>query len=146
MEVFTYKNKTIILDGSHNQQKMAALVAGLEKRYPDKSVAVMLGFINSRADRVDQTVAQIMPLAEQTIITAPDMVVAKQDVRHQSLDTDVIKTACLKTGAQKVRVIKQPTKALEALLNCPQQVLLVTGSFYLMSQIRPLVRSAANHD
>ncbi|MEO8785251.1 MAG: Mur ligase family protein, partial [Candidatus Saccharimonadales bacterium] len=67
MEIFKIGDKTVILDGSHNQQKLAALAAGLKQRFGGQDIALLIGFVNSRADRVDDAVKEILPLAKQVV-------------------------------------------------------------------------------
>lgn len=146
MEIFKIGGKTIILDGSHNQQKLAALAAGLQQRFPDQAVAAMMAFVAARSDRLDTAVKQIVPLTKRLIATGIDMRTAKQDVAHLGLDPELVGQSARAAGAKEVTIIADPLQALKALLASPEPVLLVTGSFYLMNHIRPLVRKQAKED
>lgn len=137
MEVFKIGQKTIILDGSHNAQKLAALAAGIKQRFGGSKIAMLTAFVGSRADRVEEGLQQIVPLVSSVIATSIAMETSKQDVMHVSLDPEIVSRACLALGAGDVVVIKDSMEAFNSLLQRPQEVLLVTGSFYLMNQIRP---------
>jgi dihydrofolate synthase/folylpolyglutamate synthase len=143
MEVFEVDGKTVILDGSHNQQKLAALAAGLRQQFRGQKIALLTGFVNSRADRVEDALKEVVPLVERIVITGVDLQTSRQDVQHQSLDPVIVAKACRAAGAQQIEVISGPVAAFKTLQASPEPVLLVTGSFYLLDQIRPMVRKAA---
>ena len=146
MEVFEYKGKTVVLDGAHNQQKMAALAAGLQQRFMGQKIAAMVAFVQSRSEQAEDALRQLTPLVEEVIATGLNMRVSKQDVNHSGMPTELVEQACQRAGISKTTVIADPMQAWQALLERPEPVLLVTGSFYLMSQIRPLLHEPQHND
>jgi folylpolyglutamate synthase/dihydropteroate synthase len=51
------------------------------------------------------------------------------------MDPEILSKEFKKAGKDN-ELIKDPTKAYQALQNSSEEVLIVTGSFYLLSQIR----------
>jgi folylpolyglutamate synthase/dihydropteroate synthase len=47
---------------------------------------------------------------------------------------------CHELGFNEVNVQETPAVALSSLLNRPEDVLLVAGSFYLLNHIRPIIK------
>lgn len=66
---------------------------------------------------------------------------AEQDMPKWSIEPTVIEQAAKQAGFKSVTIIDQPKAALQALIDRPEPVVLVTGSFYLLQKyIRPLVK------
>lgn len=134
MEVVQLGGKTVVFDGSHNKQKMAALAIGLQERFGDQSMALLTAFIQNRSGHIDEALAEIVPLVQGVIVTSFR---TQQDFAHSSLDTAKVAKACTTAGAEDVTIIDDPKQAFEALLQRPEPILVVTGSFYLLNHIRP---------
>lgn len=143
MEVVKYKGKTIVLDGSHNQQKLAGLKAGMQAEFGAEPIALLTSFVHTRADRLQDALNEIVPLAPNVIVTSYN---TKHDSRHQSLPLSELQAAAEKAGAAQVTAIADPAKAFRALLQQPEKVLLVTGSFYLLNHIRPILKQGDSND
>lgn len=143
MEVIELGDKTIILDGSHNQQKLAALRAGIEARFADQPIALLTSFVQTKQDQFEDALQEIIPAVSSVIVTTYE---TGQDYLHQSLPLDEIIEACRKAGAQSIEGIEDPAEACQALLARPEKVLLVTGSFYLLNHVRPIIKERLNND
>ncbi len=137
MEVVKVGNKTVVLDGSHNQQKLAALRQGLEARFGDQPKALLTSFVRTKSNLIAEAAAEIVPAFQGVIVTSYE---TKQDNHHHSLPTGEIEAACRAAGATDVQVITDPKTAFEALLARAEPVLVVTGSFYLLNHIRPIIK------
>ncbi|HEY8998703.1 MAG TPA: Mur ligase family protein [Candidatus Saccharimonadales bacterium] len=138
METLEYKGKTIILDGAHNAQKLHALVASIMQRYPGKKAAALLAFASHGAYRLETAAAELKPIVSHVVATSfhgPQT----QDMRDQSVPPELVREACEHAGITVVDVMPKVADAWEALLARPEPILLVAGSFYLMSYVRPLI-------
>lgn len=138
METFEYKGKTIIMDGAHNAQKLHALVASIMQRYPGKQVAAMLAFAAHGAYRLETAAAELKPIVTHVVATGfqgPQ----KQDAPDNSVPPQLVRDACEHAGITAVDVMPNVKDALEALLARPEPILLISGSFYLMNHVRPLL-------
>jgi len=140
MEIIKIGAKTVVLDGSHNAQKLRALRESMRARFPDQAIAVMGAFAEGDGQRLDGAMEVISSFATSMIITS---FVSAKDLIKRSIRTSEVASVA-KELHLAVRVEPNSTVAFEALLQRPEPVLLVTGSFYLLNHIRPLV--ADRHD
>ncbi len=136
MEVIKYKGKTLIIDGSHNGPKMKALVEGIKALYPGQKASVIVSFVDSKFERATPALEQLLPIASALIVTSFS---GEQDTPKYSVDPEVIAGAARSIGFKSATIKHRPKDALELLMQQPEEVLVVTGSFYLLNHIRPLV-------
>jgi len=139
MEQFTVGGKTIILDGAHNAQKLQALHDSLLVQYPDQSVAVLVAFKAKQANRIEQATEVLSKLGNHIIVTTYGTPSA---IEPYGEDPAIIAALCKIHGSLSVETIANPAHAFRQLLSRPESVLLITGSFYLFNDIRPLLKPA----
>lgn len=137
MEVVKIQGKTVILDGAHNAQKLHALRTSLVERYPGKTVAVLAAFKAKHSGRIEQASAELAALADHIIITSYG---APGSSEPYGEDPDIIAALCKVHGFWAVECVEDPARAWRRLLARPEDILLVTGSFYLFNDIRPLLK------
>ncbi|MDB5164740.1 MAG: hypothetical protein JWL89_366 [Candidatus Saccharibacteria bacterium] len=123
--------KTIIMDGAHNQQKMTAFLASFKQQYPDQSVAILIALKEGK--EYQDVVPLVQKIAKTIIVTTFD---ALQDLRVFSMDPHTLADEFRKAGARNVQVVPDKQDALKALLATTEDLGIITGSFYLLSQIR----------
>jgi dihydrofolate synthase/folylpolyglutamate synthase len=129
MDIRKLAGKTIVMDGAHNTQKMSAFVDSFRELYPDIKPAIVIAL---KHNKEYQGVADLLSgLAGRVIITSFD---SSQDLPVQSMDPQVLAQAF--DQHLPVQVIVDPLAAMRALLQAPEQVGIITGSFYLLSEIR----------
>jgi dihydrofolate synthase / folylpolyglutamate synthase len=138
MEAVSYKGKTIIMDGAHNPQKLRALTDSIKHAYPGKKIAVLAGFVRSRKPRLNGNINELLTIADYLITTS---FVPNQEMYTNSADPAKIVEYCLGQGFRSVEADPIPEKALAKLIKRPEPILLITGSFYLMGNIRPIIIS-----
>jgi dihydrofolate synthase/folylpolyglutamate synthase len=129
MDIRNVQGKTIIMDGAHNLQKMSALVDSFRKLYPDVKPAIVIALKHDK-DYGD-VAALLSTLAARVIITS---FASSQDLPVESMDPHVLARAF--NGRVPTEVIADSSAATRALLNAPEPIGIITGSFYLLSQIR----------
>ena len=137
MEELSYQGKKIIIDGSHNAQKMEAMVQDVSKLYPKKSVVVLVSLVDSEARRAPDTLNQLKNLTSKVIVTSFG---GEQDSPKRSLSSKQIANLAKQVGFGDIQVIDKPQQAFQVLLKQPEDILVVTGSFYLLNHIRPLLK------
>lgn len=127
----------IILDGAHNPDKMKALVEAIQEIWPGRKVIVVLAIKNDKnaAEMIDI----LMPLAQNFIITGYRVVMDQGEI--VSYDTHDL--AALMGLKKKVIVIDDPVKAYDEAVNktAGQDIILVTGSLYLVGLIQKKINS-----
>lgn len=135
MEEVSWRGKTIVLDGSHNEQKLAALVEAMKKKYSDKSIILLVCFGENKTASLENNLTLLRQLSERIVITK---FYIGQDELRTSIEPDVIAKTSQELGFTTM-VHYDPREALTYVLAQQEQVVLVTGSFYLLNHIRPLV-------
>jgi dihydrofolate synthase / folylpolyglutamate synthase len=136
MEVFKHAGKTIIVDVAHNAQKLEALGRSLQQQYAPKPVAALVSLADGRNDRLDEAAREMTAMASHLIVTTFG---GPEDGPHHSVPPAVLVGACKRHGARSIEIIPDAEPALQALLARPEPVVVVTGSFFLLNHIRPLL-------
>jgi dihydrofolate synthase / folylpolyglutamate synthase len=137
LERFTIGGKTVIVDGSHNQQKIHALLESVAQLYPGQSIAALCAFVKGNDERWQGGLGELLPAANYILFTTFH---GEQDLPKSSIPTDKLAEFCRTQQYTSFSIEDDPAAALAALLARPETVLLITGSFYLLNHLRPLVR------
>jgi dihydrofolate synthase/folylpolyglutamate synthase len=136
MEVVELNGKTLIIDGAHNAQKLETLFTSIKEQFPGKKAAALVGFIDGDAFRLHQALDVITKNVEHITITS---FYGEKDYPKHSVPTDQVVVQCHEHGFNDIDVLETPAEAFQALLDRPEDILLVIGSFYLLNHIRPLI-------
>jgi dihydrofolate synthase / folylpolyglutamate synthase len=137
MEILEINHHTLILDGAHNDQKFAALTASIREKWPHKPLALLISMVQAKSSSLEASLENFKGLASHIIITS---FATTQDLQKVSIDPLKIAEACDKAGFKEFEIINNPEAAYRALLNRPEGLIAITGSFYLLSYIRPLIK------
>ena len=131
MDVQKIKGKTIVMDGAHNQQKMTAFIQSFQRLYPGIKPAVLLGL---KSNKDHENIAPLLvPFASRVFVTSFSVT---QDSKIRALHPTILGESMVEAGVPDVSVIPEQHEAFEALLNAPEEVCVITGSFYLIGRIR----------
>ncbi len=136
METFRSGDKVIILDGAHNPQKLQAMIDSVRAEYPEQRIAALVGFVGSKEVSLAENVELLAGLARHVIVTGFG---ATQENGQTSIDPHMVAGAMRLAGVPDVTEIADHAEALHILWHSPEPVLLVTGSLYLISYLRPLI-------
>lgn len=137
MEAFSKNDKTIITDGSHNAQKIGALVGGLQQNYPDQKFAVMASFVSDKDVTLQESLAQLHKVSDTLIATT---FAGNQDTKREPINPVKIHEVAREVGFTKTFVEPNPLTAFALLYAQPEKNLLITGSFFLLNHVRPLLQ------
>ena len=140
LERFTVNNKLVIVDGSHNQQKLETLFESIEQLYPGRPIAVLCAFVKGSEERWQGGLGVLMVRVQHIIFTSFQ---AEQDAPKSSVDPEELQQFCREHEFAYSEIMERPADAYSALLARSEPVLLVTGSFYLLNHIRPLIEKHA---
>jgi dihydrofolate synthase/folylpolyglutamate synthase len=131
MERLKVGSKTIVMDGAHNAQKMEAFVQSFRKLYPGIQPAIL---ISLKQGKDFQGVVPILAsLASRIIVTTFK---TTQDLPVKSMDPSKLANAFKTVSRLPVQIIADQQTALDALLAGDEVICVITGSFYLLSQLR----------
>lgn len=131
MEVIQYKGKTLVLDGAHNAQKLAALEGSLKAKFPDMPIAAMVAFIATSSRDAKELVQVVESYSEHIVAISPNV------GGHVWRSTEEIMEAS--SDQTSVQMAIDPAEGLRALLARPEPVLVITGSLYMHQCIRPFL-------
>lgn len=134
-EVFQRDRHRIVVDGAHNPQKMAALVGALGVLGVTKA-AVLCTLMVAPEHKLDETLAVLAPVVSHLIVT--DYELGSGQKSKRSFPSDEVEHAARRLGLS-VEVAHDVEDGVRRLLARPERDLLVTGSLYLVSLVRPLV-------
>jgi folylpolyglutamate synthase/dihydropteroate synthase len=78
----------------------------------------------------------LKPICSRLILTTFNLI---QELPAQSIDLKVLEQAARDLDFPDLQTIEDPVEAYKTLLAAPEEVLVITGSFYLLSCVRPLI-------
>lgn len=132
MEAVTIQGKTVIFDGSHNDQKIGALVDSLREKYPGQAMTFVVAFGNQRRQNAVEGLRLLHVLSDSVVVTQFEN---RQDSRQHSLSAEDLADIASDAGFATVIQKAEPKGALEYALTTASMVV-VTGSFYLLRYLR----------
>lgn len=131
MEIVPRRGKTLVMDGAHNEQKMQAFVESFQQRFPGIRPAVLVAL---KTGKEYQAVSPILSrLTDTIIVTTFD---TSQDLPAHSMDTELFASSLIDAGIQSVTIVPDHRLAYDTLMQTQQDTCVITGSFYLLSQLR----------
>ena len=126
--------KTIVMDGAHNEQKMTAFMNSFQKLYPNQKAAVLLSLKEGK--EYQAVLPLLKPICSQLIVTTFKVA---QDLPAVSMDPYKLAQEAKNIGFSEVLVNPDYRNGYEHLLAAPGDLVIITGSFYLLSCIRPSI-------
>ncbi|MFT4532281.1 MAG: dihydrofolate synthase/folylpolyglutamate synthase [Candidatus Saccharimonadales bacterium] len=120
----------LIMDGAHNKQKMNAFVSSFTEKYPGVKATILLSF--KKGKEFEGAIDALSEIVSDLIITTFN---TSQDMPAVSQDPEVVLRYCRTKGIY-CSVETDNSKALELLLSSGSKMKIITGSFYLLSEIR----------
>lgn len=130
MDIKTISDKKILFDGAHNQQKMRAFVASVQQQFPHKKFVILLAM--KQGKEYADVLAELQPIVESLILTE---FAFTQDIPSVSQSCESIQHQASKLGIE-TSIISDQKQAFHHLLKSVKDVGIVTGSFYLIAQLR----------
>jgi dihydrofolate synthase/folylpolyglutamate synthase len=127
--------QTLVLDAAHNPQKVQALVKSVQERFPQAAIAVLFAPTKTRGEAYDEMLAALKPVAPYLFFTSYPSSFAG---RFESADPEKLQARWQALGGSG-EVIEAPEDAFKTLRQRKEPVLLVTGSFYILNHVRPLL-------
>ena len=133
------EHPTLVLDGAHNPDKMAALTTALGALYPGRGVIAVVAFKSGHD--VEATLRALDPLLKTAVLTRFD---ATTDFgRGQAIDPVTIDAALNHLGSSSRRIVEpDPIMACQRAMSVAGtgDLIVVTGSLYLVGVIRTWLR------
>lgn len=137
MEVTPLDNGLLIIDGAHNAQKLTMLISSIQAKFPNQPILALVAFLADRGARWQDALESLLPTIDECVFTS---FTVEQGVPKAAVQPEELAAYCRAHCFSNWRVEADPTRAYQLLVASPQPVKLVSGSFYLLNDIRPLVR------
>ncbi len=134
-EIRNVNGKTVILDGSHNPQKIQALVETFQRSYPDTQATLIMAMGKNKAARDVFKILQ--PIAKEIICT--DFFSEMQDFLHKAFKPTYLANLVNESSTIPTRVANSQQDAVKMALESDSEVILITGSFYFLGEINTLL-------
>ncbi|MEK7597809.1 MAG: Mur ligase family protein [Patescibacteria group bacterium] len=141
------KSKTIIFDGAHNPQKMEAFINSLIKKYPNKKFNFLLAFKKGKDYQKMLKIIILKTAVHKIIITSfltdnQDMINVSEEPEEIGEELKQIQSDEIRFNQIKLETIIIPDlkKAWETILK-EKELIVVTGSLYLVGEIYRLIKS-----
>ncbi|MBI4278058.1 MAG: bifunctional folylpolyglutamate synthase/dihydrofolate synthase [Armatimonadetes bacterium] len=125
------RRPTVVLDVAHNPAAIAALRDALVECFPGRRILLLFGMLSTKDYR--GAAAIIAPIADAIVVTTPD---------HPHALPAAILADAARGMCPRVEVVESRLAALDRILRLarPEDVICVTGSFYLVGELRPVLR------
>lgn len=130
MDTVVLDGKTIIMDGAHNEQKMKAFVSSFKAKYPDTK-AVVLFSVKEGKEFLD-IIPILKPIIDKVIITKFSVL---QDRVSKSVSASTLYDCFVESGIS-AEIVEDYNKVYSIFKNKIKQVGVITGSFFLIANVR----------
>lgn len=124
----------LVLDGAHNEQKMAALVESFKVQFHDQKAAILVAFKNDKEFK--KALEILAPIAHELIVTRLDG--RKSAGKIVTTPASEVAEYAHFLGIS-VEVDDDVAAAYEQLLSKTDQLKVVTGSLYLVGAVKNLI-------
>ena len=136
METIKIGDRIVILDISHNAQKINALTDAIKEKYYGRKIRCLLSLGENKLSSSQEVIEILHEVCDDITLTSFNHF---QDEPREALNLTYLKSLCQKGGFKHIAVIVNPVEAYLASVEGNQDILLVTGSYFLLNHIRPLV-------
>ncbi len=132
LELIQWRGRRFILDSAHNADSARVLTEALQTCYSFRRLVAVVGIVKGKD--VDGILRNVSKVADRLIITQP--------VTHKDLDTETVYEKARFFSPDTI-LIRDIAKALQHAVNdtSPQDIILITGSFYTVSPVRAVLFS-----
>lgn len=131
MDTRQTNNHILIMDGAHNEQKTTAFVDSYKAQYKEQKADILIGLKEGKEYKT--VLPKLKEICNKLIVTGFELT---QDTPFKSIDPDIIAKQATEIGFNNVVTINDPIDAYNKLNSSEQKILIITGSFYLISIIR----------
>ena len=132
-EMIVQDGSMLIMDGAHNAQKMSAFVASFQAKYPEQKATILLAL--KQGKEYTEVVDALKPITQLLIVTTFSV---SQDVPISCLDPEAVAAYANSVEVETV-IFKDNKEAYQALHDTQAEIKIITGSFYLLGQMRALL-------
>ncbi len=140
-ETFQVADKKIILDGAHNPQELRALFDGLTRQHLNNNLLAVVAMSERNKTSITDSMATITDHTKECIATTFSQT---QDLPKKPVPPEVLFELAKKP--RNVSQVEENSAAMSRALATDYPVILVTGSLYLVSEVRARLVAHASSD
>ncbi|WP_404329437.1 bifunctional folylpolyglutamate synthase/dihydrofolate synthase [Mesobacillus maritimus] len=129
------ENPLVIIDGAHNDEGIAALVQEISKRYKDRTIQVVFAALKDK--KLDKMITQLDQIASQLTFVSFDFQRAAAAEDLLMLSASKNKLAVTDWSA----FLEDEINRLKS-----DELLVITGSLYFISQVKPFLQRVLYND
>lgn len=123
--------KTVILDGAHNPQKMEAFISSLTQKYPEKKFDFLVAFRKGK---------DFSEMLQYIVTYANSITITEFALNDQGMHVTAEKVQDISRVMKQLRItnyecLRSTRKAFEHALKEADNILVITGSLYLLSNL-----------
>lgn len=134
----------ILLDGAHTPSSVEKVAGTFRKLYPDPDTGGILLFAAVDGKRQEEMAALLSPLFRQIIITTPGFF--KPSTPERTLRIFLAHNPDAVLIADPAEALREAVARARRSDSAPPLPILVTGSFYLVAEVRKLVRQLTGRE
>jgi len=139
MEIVKLLNgNTLVTDGAHNPQKMKAFVSSFQKMYPNKKATVLLSLKEGKD--FAETIVEMHSITDSYLLTSFS---TSQDLPATAINPELLKKHIESANQEaNIHIHTDLKMAVDSMLQTDNNsIKVVTGSFYLIGQVRAYLKS-----
>ncbi len=130
-EVILDDKSLLVLDGAHNQQKIQTFLNSFNRKYPNQLPAVLIA-ISQKKD-YQKILDELININAFLIVTKFK---TQQSMPIKSINVKNLKAHLINRGYHNYLISSNLDNAVKLLLSQKNRTKIVTGSFYLVSQVK----------
>lgn len=132
---YRYKQHSLIVDGAHNPQKMEGFLTTVRALYPTQSVQLLLGLASlEHAEALAEVLSRY-----QVQVSLADFEIGDVYTRYRLADVKELGQVFQKQGTVVQAVFPSLEQFLQNVLRSPENIGVITGSFYLAAEALPIL-------
>ena len=127
------RDPLVVIDGAHNSEAFRELRRAIQQLFPSRKLILILGVLADKA--INDLLSEIIPAAETVILTKPVNPRAAHPLELEKIAREICR--------QPVFVEEEIAAAIEKAysLAATEDVILISGSLYLISEARRILKS-----
>lgn len=130
MEIKYLGSKTLVIDGAHNSQKISNLARSFKELFLDQKACIVISFKDSKD--INLLADYLIKISDYVIVTSFN---SDQYLRAKAVPQEELLSVFASRGIKTITSIKDHKLAVDMAFKS-SSIVLVTGSFYLISQLR----------
>jgi len=131
MNIIELGEKKIILDGAHNEQKMEMFIKSFKQQFPGQQVPILFSIKEKK--EFEDVLPLLLPIASEIFLTEFSVY---QDRPNMSADLEDMASLLKEKNFNRVTIEHRQEEAYKKFLAAVESLGIVTGSFYLIAQLR----------